>query len=246
MGIAGVTWELSDPGASQQLHLPKVELALLQSGQDASCSSRKVCPRKLQHPYALGQGSSWHPQPQALVAPARQGGSSLPRCWSCSWVTFTTSICVTFSMVVGARAGCQHPVPGLQNVWKPGKPFLLSPRIFSFPSGGKTDASQCPSMPHQSLWQSAWLLSLALPAAPGIPKNGIPAAQSKTCFQQSFVLSSNSAFVREQRDLDRVSKLLRPAGRQKPSMPFQLELLGQGEGSAGGTGQDSPAKPGRG
>lgn len=60
--------------------------------------------------------------------------SSLPRCWSCSWVTFTTSICVTFSMVVGARVGCQHPVPGLQNVWKPGKPFLLSPRIFSFPS----------------------------------------------------------------------------------------------------------------
>lgn len=36
-------------------------------------------------------------------------------------------------------------------------------------------------------------------------------------------------------DLERVSKPLRPAGRQSPGVPFQLGLLRQGEGRAGGT-----------
>lgn len=77
--------------------------------------------------------------------------------------------------------------------------------------------------------------SLALPAAPGRLKNGVPAMQSKTCFQQSFLLSSNRAFIREQSDLERIPKPFRPAGRQNPGMPFQLELLRQGKGSAGGS-----------
>lgn len=138
-------------------------------GQASSCTSPRAgpalewsgcflqqqegLPKGTAAPLCTGtQGSCWHPQPQALGAPAGQGGSSLPRCCPCSWVTFTTSICVIFSMHTAPL--CQDSCCRMH-----GSHFFSLLEVFTFPSGGKTDAT--PELLAESL---------VLPAAPGIPK----------------------------------------------------------------------------
>lgn len=142
---------LSGPGASQQLHLPKgwpcpgmVRMLPAAAGRSAQ-GNRST-------PLHWDTGILLAPQPQALGAPAGQGGSSLPRCCPCSWVTFTTSICVIFSMHTAPL--CQDSCCRMH-----GSHFFSLLEVFTFPSGGKTDAT--PELLAESL---------VLPAAPGIPK----------------------------------------------------------------------------
>lgn len=146
--------------------------------------------------------------------------------------------------VVGGKVGCQHPACQGSHAGmcgRLGSHGLFPLKVFSFPSGKLLKVGNAPTCHTRASGREG-----GCSARLCLPKNGIPAAQRETCSQQGFILSSDSTFVSKRRDWERASMQLGSASRQIPHVPSQLQPLGRGEGSTGGTGQASAAEPGMG
>lgn len=167
--------------------------------------------RGLMQQKAAGSGA---PAPRALPSKSWWDPVRSVRAGASCWVTVThkhpaqrRSAVSSSPAVAGAKERCQHPVcPGScsSTCGRLGLCRFFPLKVFSFPSGelsrGKVvpDTTQSPrrAVPVPLAEKvGAQLTSDAhphVPAAQGIPKNGIPAAQKETCFQTKLTLSSNS------------------------------------------------------